>query len=157
MRIGILTISDRVSRGVMEDTGGHAVEEELSPDWTVARRAVVPDEVAEIARTLTEWSDGDRLDVIITTGGTGLGPRDVTPEATLSVADRTVPGIAETIRMQSMAQTPMSMISRGLAVTRGTTLIVNVPGSPRGAGEATRVVVPVLRHAVAIMHGGRHD
>lgn len=157
MRVGVLTISDRVSRGLMEDTGGRAIEAELDPSWEVARRAVVPDDVEQIAGTLTAWCDTDHLDIIITTGGTGLGPRDVTPEATLTVAERSVPGIAEAIRARSLADTPMAMISRGVAVARGTTLIVNLPGSPRGAAEGTRIVRPVLAHAVAIMHGGRHD
>jgi molybdopterin adenylyltransferase len=156
LQIGILTISDRVSRGEMEDRGGPAIAKAVGAlGWQIADRSVVPDDRSAIADTLREWCDR-RLDVILTTGGTGLGPRDVTPEATAEVAEREVPGIAEALRATSLAQTPMAMISRGMAVVRGTTLVVNLPGSPKGATQGVETIAPVLEHAVAILHGGSH-
>jgi molybdopterin adenylyltransferase len=157
LRVGVLTVSDRASSGEMKDLGGPAIVEAVgSRSWTVEREQIVPDERSIIAATLREWCDSDALDVIFTTGGTGLSPRDVTPEATSEVAERPVPGIAEAIRAASLSQTPMAMLSRGLAVVRGSTIIVNLPGSPRGAAEGTNIVLPVLEHAVATLHGGKH-
>ena len=157
LRIGVLTISDRVAAGQMQDEGGPAVEAALQhPEWVIVHRAVVPDEVDQVAGALTRWADEERLDVVLTTGGTGLAPRDVTPEATSRVCDRLVPGIAEAIRMASLQQTPQAMISRALAGARGTTLIVNLPGSPRGAAQGAEVVRPILEHAVSILNGGKH-
>jgi molybdenum cofactor synthesis domain-containing protein len=157
LRIGILTISDSVSAGRMEDAGGLAVADAVrDTEWEIEQRATLPDEQEQIATVLRQWADDLRLDVVFTTGGTGLGPRDVTPEATLDAADRAVPGIAEAIRAASLTQTAMGMLSRGVSAQRGATLIVNLPGSPRGAAEGMQVVRPVVEHAVAIMHGGRH-
>ncbi|MGH2448182.1 MAG: MogA/MoaB family molybdenum cofactor biosynthesis protein [Chloroflexota bacterium] len=156
LRVGILTISDRVSRGEMEDLGGGAIEAELAADWVVAERGTVPDEADQISDRLRIWADEKRLDAILTTGGTGIGPRDVTPEATLAAASRVVPGIAEAIRLEGLRHTPHAMLSRGVAAALGDTLIINLPGSPSGAAEGARVVRPVLEHAVAIIHGGRH-
>jgi molybdopterin adenylyltransferase len=157
LQIGVLTVSDRASAGEMEDLGGPAVENVLrSGGLTVARREIVPDDRKQIASTLRRWCDDEHLDVVLTTGGTGLGARDVTPEATVEIAEREVPGIAEAIRFASLGQTPMAMISRGVAVLRGTTLIVNLPGSPRGAAQGAEIVLPVLEHAVATLHGGKH-
>lgn len=157
IRIGILTISDRASAGQMADEGGPAVESALQGHgWEISERAIISDDRQGIEQTLTTWSDNSQLDVILTTGGTGLGPRDLAPEATLAVADRQVPGVAETIRAVSLRQTRMAMLSRGVAAVRGATLIVNLPGSPRGAAEATEVVVPILEHAVATLRGARH-
>jgi molybdenum cofactor synthesis domain-containing protein len=157
LRIGILTISDSVSAGRMEDAGGLAVADAVrDTEWEIEQQATLPDEREQIATVLRQWADDLRLDVVFTTGGTGLGPRDVTPEATLDAADRAVPGIAEAIRAASLTQTAMGMLSRGVSAQRGATLIVNLPGSPRGAAEGMQVVRPVVEHAVAIMHGGRH-
>ena len=157
LRIGILTVSDRVSAGEMADRGGPAIRDALrNPDWTVAHETVVPDDLDRIAAALRRWADETRLDVIFTTGGTGLGPRDVTPEATLSVATRIVPGVAEAIRIASLQQTPHAMLSRAAAGIRGATLIINLPGSPTGAAEGVEVVRPILEHAVQILRGGRH-
>src|SRR5579859_1604504 len=156
LRIGVLTVSDRVSRGEMDDRGGSSIETVLSdPDFEIARTGTVPDEVDLIAETLAAWSD-EGLDVILTTGGTGLGPRDVTPDATQQVASRLVPGIAEALRNEGQKQTPHAMLSRGVAALRGTTLIVNLPGSPSGAREGAELLRGVLPHAVSILHGGRH-
>lgn len=157
IRVGILTVSDRVSAGVMQDEGGPAVAEALAP--LQAREivtAVVPDELDTIAAAIRTWADDDRLDIVLTTGGTGLGPRDVTPEATLKVCERLVPGMPEAMRMAGLAQTPFAMISRGIAGLRGQTVIVNLPGSPGGAREGVAVILPVLAHAVATVRGAGH-
>ncbi|HZU12834.1 MAG TPA: MogA/MoaB family molybdenum cofactor biosynthesis protein [Chloroflexota bacterium] len=156
MRIGILTVSDRASAGVMEDRGGPAIRESLDPSWEVARAEIVPDDAASIAERLRQWTDTQAVDVILTTGGTGLGPRDVTPEAVLSVADRPVPGIAEALRAAGLEQTPQAMLSRGVAAIRGHTLIVTLPGSPRGAAQGVELLRPVLPHAIATMQGSSH-
>jgi molybdopterin adenylyltransferase len=156
LRIGILTVSDRVSRGEMDDLGGSTIASVLSsPEFELARTGTVPDEVELITATLIAWCE-ESLDVILTTGGTGLGPRDVTPEATERVSDRTIPGIAEALRSEGQKHTAHAMLSRGVAVLRGTTLIVNLPGSPGGAREGTELLRGVLPHAISILHGGRH-
>jgi molybdopterin adenylyltransferase len=132
LRVGVLTVSDKGSRGEREDASGPAIVGIVrSAGWQVAEQAIVPDEQASIAARLREWADVARLDVVLTTGGTGLAPRDRTPEATLAVVDRLVPGLAEGMRMASIAKTPFAMISRGVAGTRAGTLIVNLPGSPK--------------------------
>jgi molybdopterin adenylyltransferase len=156
MRIGILTVSDRVSAGQMQDHGGPAVEDALEVLAAEIVRGLVPDEQDQIAQVLRRWADDDRLDAIFTTGGTGLGPRDVTPDATLDACDRGVPGIAEAMRQAGIKQTPHAMLSRAVCGARGRTLIVNLPGSPRGACEGVEVVLPILEHAIATMHGGKH-
>lgn len=141
----------------MEDRGGPAIREALqNSEWEVSHVAIVPDEQERISKTLSAWADQDRLDVIFTTGGTGLAPRDVTPEATSAVASRPVPGIGEAMRQEGLRQTPHAMLSRGLAVSRGNTLIINLPGSPKGAVEGIEVVGPVLEHAISTLHGGKH-
>lgn len=158
-RAGILTISDKGARGQREDTSGQAIRELLaSLDAAVERYEVVPDQGEEIARRLRAWADDDRLDLIVTTGGTGLGPRDVTPEATRSVLDYEVPGLAEAMRAEGMKHTPMAMLSRALAGVRGRTLILNLPGSPRGVRQNLAAVLPVLPHALQILRGeaGEH-
>ena len=157
LSIGVLTVSDRASEGTIEDRGGPEVESALEPlGVIVSARAVVPDDRMRIAEQLSRWTDEDQLDVILTTGGTGLGPRDVTPEATQDVCQRLIPGIPEALRAAGLAQTPQSILSRGLAGVRGTTLIINLPGSPQGAAEGVRLLLPVLPHAVATMRGARH-
>ena len=157
LRFGILTVSDRVSTGQMDDRGGAALAERLAREaHEVARTAAVADESDDIVAALTAWADEDHLDVILTTGGTGMSLRDVTPEATLSVCNRLVPGIAEEMRRRGLEKTPYSMISRAAVGLRGTTLIINLPGSPAGAIENLEVVLPVLDHAIATLHGGKH-
>jgi molybdenum cofactor synthesis domain-containing protein len=164
MRVGILTVSDRSFRGEREDLGGPAVARAISERWSavalpgqgevdVTKAAIVPDERDQIASKLAEWCDEAQLDAILTTGGTGFAPRDVTPEATLDVVDRLAPGLAEAIRAESLRITPHAMLSRGVAGIRRRTLIVNLPGSPKGAVESLGVIMPVLPHAVELLHG----
>jgi molybdenum cofactor synthesis domain-containing protein len=154
IRAGVLTISDKASRGERSDTSGLAITELLaSIDAQVSRSEVVPDEAAVIAATLRDWADSDELDVILTTGGTGLGPRDVTPEATASVIERPVPGLGELMRAAGVKHTPMAALSRGVAGVRGRCLIVNLPGSERGARQNLTAVIDLLPHAVDLLRG----
>ena len=154
LRVGILTVSDRSSRGERDDTAGPGLADVLrSAGMDVQWLAVVPDEEKEIASILTSWSDEKAADLILTTGGTGLSPRDVTPEATVGVIQRSVPGMAEAMRAASLLKTPHAMLSRAVVGVRGRTLIINLPGSPRGALENLEVVLPVLDHAIAKIQG----
>lgn len=156
-------MSDRSFRGEREDLGGPALARALAEGWPAGARqgqgdveiaevAVVPDERDQIAAKLIEWSDLLRLDLVLTTGGTGFAPRDVTPEATLVVLERHAPGLAEAIRAESLRITPHAMLSRGVAGMRKRTLIVNLPGSPRGAVESLGFILPVLPHAIELLH-----
>jgi molybdenum cofactor synthesis domain-containing protein len=151
----VVTISDACSRGQREDTSGIALRELLASVAEVADTRVIPDDRVMIETTLREMA-ANGLDLVLTTGGTGLGPRDVTPEATLAVVERLVPGIAEAMRQESLKKTPHAMLSRGVAGVRGRTLIVNMPGSPKAVRECFEVIAPVLTHAVHIMEGGGH-
>lgn len=155
--IGILTISTSGAAGQREDTSGAAIRELVTPpplEASVAQYLVVPDDRATIEATLRHWADDLRLNLILTTGGTGLSPTDVTPEATLAVVDRQAPGLAEAMRAESLRQTPFAMLSRSVAGCRGKTLIVNLPGSPKGVRECLGVILPTLPHAIAILTGG---
>jgi molybdenum cofactor synthesis domain-containing protein len=151
---GILTISDKGSRGERQDKSGEVIHEILSSmDVRIANYDIIPDEKELITKKLVQWADKDKVDVIITTGGTGLTPRDVTPEATLTVVDRVVPGFAEAMRAESLKKTPMAMLSRAVAGTRGKCLIINLPGSPKAVRECLEVIQSALPHAVETLKG----
>jgi molybdopterin adenylyltransferase len=153
-RVGILTISDKGHAGEREDTAGPELGRLLDPGiFQVEATGMVPDEHEAIVAQLVQWSDVDHLDLILTTGGTGLTPRDITPEATLAVAERLVPGIPEAMRAAGLQKTPHAMLSRGLAVTRGCTLIINLPGSPKGARESLEAILSALPHALEKLSG----
>lgn len=152
-RAAVLTVSDRVAAGEQPDASGPALAARLeAAGWSVVDRLAVPDEVDAIASALVRWADL-RLPLVLTTGGTGIAPRDVTPDATRLVAERDVPGIAEALRAASLASTPHAMLSRATAAIRGATLIVNLPGSPRAVGDTFDVLAPVLDHAVRLLAG----
>jgi molybdenum cofactor synthesis domain-containing protein len=126
-------------------------------NWEITSTLRFSDDSATIRLHLRELADSDRLDLILTTGGTGIGPRDNTPEATQGIADRLIPGVSEEMRRKGSATTPTAVLSRGLAAVRGKTLILNLPGSPKGAVESLEAVAHVLPHAIDVLHGGRHD
>jgi molybdenum cofactor synthesis domain-containing protein len=151
-RLAILTVSTSGYHGQREDTSGQAIREVLEPQGCeVVRYEIVPDDREAIASRLASWADAPDVDLIVSTGGTGLGPRDVTPEACLSVIDREVPGLAEAMRASTLRFTPMAMLSRSVAGIRGTTLIITLPGSPKSVRECLEVVVPVLPHALQLL------
>lgn len=153
IRFGILTLSDRSSRGERADLSGPALANLIQGEgWSVVKQALLPDDESAIRELLTAWSDGGEMDVILTTGGTGFAPRDVTPEATRAVIQRDVPGLAEAMRAASLKVTPHAMLSRIVTGIRGKTLIINLPGSPKGAVENLQVIIGVLPHAVQLLH-----
>ncbi|EGK09125.1 molybdenum cofactor biosynthesis protein B [Kroppenstedtia eburnea] len=153
-RVGIVTASDKGARGEREDRSGEEIRRLLrEPDFEVSAWEVVPDEQGRIKEVLIRMADTERLDLVLTTGGTGLAPRDVTPEATRDVIGREVPGIPEAMRLASLRKTPFGMLSRGVAGLRGKTLIINLPGSPKAVRECLEAVLPVLPHALETMTG----
>ena len=158
MKAAILTLSDQGSRGERADLSGPALASWLSGRGVeIARTEIIPDEADLISSKLAEWADGGEFDLILTTGGTGVSPRDVTPEATESVLDRVIPGFGEAMRAASLAKTPQAMISRAVSGVRKRTLIVNLPGSPRGAIENLEAVWPAIPHALKKIQGDMGD
>ena len=154
LNFGILTISDKGARGQRYDESGLTIRDRLSLlDSDVVKYEIVPDEIDIITSKLSEWADKGGVDVILTTGGTGLSPRDITPEATLVAVDRVVPGLAEAIRAETFRKTPFAILSRAMAGIRGRCLIINLPGSPKAVRECLEVVLPVIPHAVEIIKG----
>jgi molybdenum cofactor synthesis domain-containing protein len=152
LRIGILTVSDRSSRGERPDQSGPTLKILVQDQgWHVVRMDIIPDEMDRLKEILVDWSDSGDLDIILTTGGTGFSPRDITPEATLTIIDRQAPGLAEAMRVASLQITPHAMLSRAVAGIRGQTMIINLPGSPKAAKENFLVVLPVLPHAVQLL------
>ena len=155
-KVGILTISDAGAEGTRADTSGDAISAVMAQQgFREVRREIVPDETETISGTLAAWCDDGELDLVLTTGGTGLGPRDVTPEATRAVIDLEVPGISEAIRIQTLEKTPLAMLSRSVAGLRSGCLIINLPGSPTGVRECLDVAVPAIPHALEMVKGWR--
>jgi len=156
-QVGILTCSDRGAQGKREDGSAAALRQMLPEAFQVTRYQIVPDDREAITAQLVAWCDQDGLDLILTTGGTGLTPRDVTPEATLAVIERLVPGIAEAMRAAGLAKTPHAMLSRAVAGVRRRTLIINLPGSPKAVRENLAVVLPALPHAIDKIKGADQE
>jgi molybdenum cofactor synthesis domain-containing protein len=159
IRVGVMTISDRAYSGEYEDQSGPVIREmvEGMPGGQVHLEAVVPDDFMTIKRALAKWCDDADMDLILTTGGTGFAPRDVTPEATKAVIERDAPGLAEAMRAASLKVTPYAMLSRAVAGVRGHTLIVNLPGSPKAVRENLEVILPALPHGVALLQERRDE
>lgn len=159
MRVALLVMSDKAAAGTRPDACIPAMRDAMPPGATVVRETIIADERSAIRDTLSEWCDGDVADIILTSGGTGLSARDVTPQATLDVAEYTVPGIGESMRAASVARVPAAMLSRAVAAVRGRTLIVNLPGSPKAVRETLAVIAGVLAHASALLRGesGEHE
>jgi molybdopterin adenylyltransferase len=153
LRFGILTVSDRAARGERADASGPALVDRIAAQGgQVTKQDVVPDDLDRLQQILVDWADRDDLDIILTTGGTGFAPRDVTPEATRRVIDRDAPGLAEAMRIASATKSKHAMLSRAVAGLRGRVLIINLPGSPKAAVENLETVLPVLQHAVDLLH-----
>lgn len=158
MRVAILTISDSVARGERMDLSGPALVQRCRElGWEVNATLRCSDDPGNVRSQLRELADSKRVDLLLTTGGTGLGPRDNTPEATLDVAEHNIPGLAEEMRRRGVEKTPTALLSRGVVVSRHRTLILNLPGSPKGAVESLDAVAHLLPHALEVLHGARHD
>lgn len=158
MKIAVVTISDSVARGERADASGPAVVARCKElGWAVDTSHLIPDDSSEIQSLLRRLTDEEHADLVLTTGGTGLGPRDVTPEATQAIADKMIPGFAEEMRRKGMEKTSRAILSRSSAAIRGNTLILNFPGSPKGAVESLDAVSHLIVHAIQIIHGARHD
>jgi molybdenum cofactor synthesis domain-containing protein len=158
MRVAIITVSDSVAEGKREDASGPAVVAHCRGlGWEVNSSLLFSDDPANLREQLRKLADSGRFDLILTSGGTGLGPRDNTPESTVAIADIRIPGIAEEMRRVGAQSTPMALLSRAVAVVRNKTLIINLPGSPKGAVESLAAIVHLLPHAIHVIHGARHD
>jgi molybdopterin adenylyltransferase len=158
IKAGVLTVSDKGYKGHRKDVSGYLIAEILTEaGYSVERQSIVPDEHEKIAECLIEWVDKDDIRLVVTTGGTGVSPTDVTPEATLKVIKYQIPGMAEAMRSSSLKKTPHAMLSRAMAGVRGNSLIVNVPGSPNAAKENLAVILPALNHALAKIAGDKSD
>jgi molybdenum cofactor synthesis domain-containing protein len=152
VKVAILTVSDRSASGERPDTGGPAIAQAIREcSWEVVHQSIVPDSIEVISKQLSSWADEGGIDLILTTGGTGFSPRDVTPEATTAVISRLAPGLPEAMRQASLQVTPHAMLSRAVAGIRKQTLIVNLPGNPKGAVENLAVILPVIPHAVELL------
>ncbi len=157
IRTAILTISDSCSNGTREDISGQTIVDILPKNiFQITHKNTIPDDLHKISHELIEFSDNNYVDIVFTTGGTGLGPHDVTPEATASISDKLVPGISEIIRAEGFKKTPNAALSRGIACIRKNTLIINLPGSPKGVQESLEVILTFVPHAIKMMHGGGH-
>ena len=154
--LAVLTISDAGARGERADTSGDAISEIAAREgFRELYREIIPDEKELISEKLARWCDGGEVDLILTTGGTGLGPRDVTPEATAAIIDFEVPGISEAIRVQTLQKTPLAMLSRSVAGVRNGCLIINLPGSPKGVRECLEAAMPAVPHGLEMLKGWR--
>jgi len=157
IRVAILTVSDSCAQGEREDISGQTIKDMLPEDgFEICRKKIVADDHEKIVNELKHLSDKADIDVVFTTGGTGLGPRDVTPEATASVCERIIPGLGEMMRNEGLKKTKNAILSRGIAGICNRTIVINLPGSPRGVKESLEIILDVLPHAVDMMHGGGH-
>jgi molybdenum cofactor synthesis domain-containing protein len=160
-KVGILTLSDKGAAGIRPDTSGQGLRDtlqaQLAHAFEIVAYEIIPDEQAQIEQKLCDWADRLKLNLILTTGGTGVAPRDVTPDATLAVIQKQVPGMAEAMRAYSLQKTPMAVISRAVAGIRGQTLIINLPGSPKGARESLEAIIAALPHALEKIMGDPAD
>jgi molybdenum cofactor synthesis domain-containing protein len=157
IKVAVLTVSDSCAGGNREDISGQTIIEMLAEEtFEVCEKKIVPDEYQAITEVLKSFSDEQDIDIVLTTGGTGLGPRDITPEATASVCDRIVPGLGEVMRAEGLKTTPYAVLSRSFAGIRVKTLIINMPGSPKAVKECLEIILKVIPHAVKMMYGGGH-
>jgi molybdopterin adenylyltransferase len=157
IRVAILTVSDSCAQGKREDISGQTIKDILPEErFEICRKKIVADDHEKIVNVLKHFSDKADIDVVFTTGGTGLGPRDVTPEATASVCERIIPGLGEIMRAEGLQKTKNAILSRGIAGICNRTIVINLPGSPRGVKESLEIILDVLPHAVDMMHGGGH-
>jgi molybdenum cofactor synthesis domain-containing protein len=158
IRVAVVTVSDSCAQGTREDISGPTIQEMLARDrFAVSEKRILPDDRAALAAELRRLTEAENVDLILTTGGTGLGPRDITPEATISVCERLVPGLGELMRMKSFAITPNAVLSRAVAGVRGRTLIINLPGSAKAVRECLGMILDLLPHALEMLRGGGHE